>query len=244
MCIGDLCVKDQTFAEATKQPGISFVVGKFDGILGLGWPEISVDGVTPVFDTMVAQNVVEKSVFSFWLNRTAASSPDKESGGEMVLGGTDPAHFAGPIAYVPLTRDGYWQFSMDSLSISGTSYCTNCAAIADTGTSLLAGPTKEITALNKQIGAINFIKGEAIVLCNKIPTMPDVDITIGGTKYTLTAEQYVLKVTQDGQTQCISGFLGIDVPAGPLWIMGDVFIGAYTTVFDKGANRIGFGKSA
>jgi hypothetical protein len=54
----------------------------------------------------VSQGLVEENVFSFWLNRTAG----KLDGGELVLGGYDPAHINGAINYVPVSLDGYWQF--------------------------------------------------------------------------------------------------------------------------------------
>ncbi len=93
----------------------------------------------------------------------------------------------------------------------------------------------------------------------KISSLPDVTIVINGETCTLTGEQYVLQVTEQGATECISGFLGLDLPPpmSPLWILGDVFIGlvlllllvltvcrAYTTIFDMEHNQLGFGKAA
>merc|ERR1712179_824127 len=34
VCVAEVCIKDQLFAEATHEPGIAFLSAKFDGILG------------------------------------------------------------------------------------------------------------------------------------------------------------------------------------------------------------------
>ncbi len=111
-----------------------------------------------------------------------------------MLGGYDPAHFAGPITWVPLTYDTYWQFTMDSLMVNGKAYASSAKAIADTGTSLLAGPSVVVDALNKAIGATKIAQGEYLIDCSKINSLPSVTIQIAGTTFTLTPQQYVLQV--------------------------------------------------
>lgn len=63
-----------------------------------------------------------------------------------------------------------------------------------------------------------------------------------GETYTLSASDYILNV----QGTCLSGFQGIDIniPGGSLWIIGDIFLKKYFTVYDMERNAVGFAKSA
>jgi len=242
--VGDLVVKNQTFAEVTKEPGLSFIVAKFDGLLGMGFPQISVGSVRPVFFNMLDQKLLANPTFSFWLNRKQAET----DGGELVFGDVDPKHYTGDFGTVPLSKDGYWQFKMDSIDFGTTkgAYCKGgCQAIADTGTSLMAGPSAEITEINTKIGATKSLAGEWTIDCSKVSSLPDITLNINGRAYVLHGSDYILTVSAAGQTQCLSGFLGLDVPppAGPLWILGDVFLGTYYTVFDYGNNQLKFARS-
>lgn len=236
--LGGLKPKNQQFGEATAEPGLTFIAAKFDGIMGLGYPTITRISKVPVFDNIVNQGLIKDAVFSVYLAKDATEQP----GGEIVFGGADPKRYTGDFNYVPVTRKGYWQIQMDSLKIGNGTYCTNCVAIADTGTSLIAGPTAQIAEIQKKIGGAPLVSGEYVIDCDEIPSLPAVSITLGNQTYTLHGEDYILKVTQGTVTLCLVGFLGLDVPppAGPLWILGDPFLRTYYTKFDRVNDRLGF----
>jgi hypothetical protein len=219
---------NQTFAMVDDASGLgaAFLIGQFDGILGLAFKSISVDSIPPFFQELVQSGVLDDNVFAFYLDSDGQS-------GELELGGVDPAHFSGSLQKVPLSSDTYWEVVLDNIQLNGYGNVTNVTkAVFDTGTSLLAGPVSEVAAIAKLVGATLFLNGEYTVDCTKIPTMPDLSITVGGQTYVLTAKDYVLNVENLG-IECLLGLVGIDIPApaGPLWILGDVFQRKYYTAY-------------
>merc|ERR1712216_502722 len=149
------------------------------------------------------------------------------------------------MGYTPVTTKGYWQFVVDKVAVGDASFASSIKAIADTGTSLLAIPKTQMDAILKTFpaGVVKpMIKGEYSVDCSKVSSMPTISFTIAGKAFALEGSEYVLNV----QGQCLLGIMGIDVPPprGPLWILGDVFLRKYYTVFDYGNNHLGFATAA
>jgi hypothetical protein len=236
--VAGLNVKLATFAEITDPTGLgpAFGIGKFDGILGMAWQSISVDNIPPIFADLVYENAVDAPVFAFYLPSTSGGT------GELIIGGIDQKHYTGELTYVPLSSETYWELKLDDVTLGGNSVSNTHKAVLDTGTSLLAGPTTEVAALANQVGATPFVNGEYLIDCSKLSSLPNIAFVLGGKSYSLTPTQYTLNV----EGMCLFAFVGIDIPApaGPLWILGDVFIRQYYTVFDWGNQRLGFATMA
>ncbi|KAK4154384.1 vacuolar protease [Chaetomidium leptoderma] len=235
MTIGDLTIKGQDFAEATSEPGLAFAFGRFDGILGLGYDTISVNGIVPPFYKMLEQKLIDEPVFAFYLADTNGES-------EVIFGGVDKDKYKGKITTIPLRRKAYWEVDFDAISYGGdTAELENTGVILDTGTSLIALPTQLAEMLNAQIGAKKNYAGQYQIDCEKRDSLKDVTFNLAGTNFTLGPYDYVLEVSGS----CISTFMGMDFPepTGPLAILGDAFLRRYYSIYDLGANTVGLAEA-
>jgi cathepsin D len=106
---------------------------------------------------------------------------------------------------------------------------------------LLVGPTAQVEQIQTIIGGFPIAPGEYVVLCQLVKFLPTIHINLGGRDFALKPDDYILKTSEDGIDLCIVGIAGIDLPpsVGDLWILGDVFIGRYYSVFDHANKRIG-----
>ncbi|ETS75443.1 Vacuolar protease A [Pestalotiopsis fici W106-1] len=235
--IGDLKIKNQDFAEATSEPGLAFAFGRFDGILGMGFDRLSVNGIVPPFYQMVNQGLIDEPVFAFYL-----SSENGDESSEVIFGGVDKDHYTGKITEIPLRRKAYWEVDLDSISFGDeTAELENTGVILDTGTSLIALPTDLAELLNKEIGAKKGFNGQYTVDCSVRDGLPDISFKLSGYDFAISAYDYILEV----QGSCISTFMGMDFPApvGPLAILGDAFLRKWYSIYDLGKGTVGLAKA-
>ncbi|CAG9314486.1 unnamed protein product [Blepharisma stoltei] len=234
---GNFTIPKVLFGEVTDLQGVAFITGKFDGILGMAWPSIAVNNIPPTFYSLYQTGLIPANQFSVYLSKVV-NAP----GSQLILGGSISSLGKSAFSYVSLSNQTYWLINIDKVSI-GTEKIpfSGLKGIVDTGTSLLVTRSKIMDYMRVKIGIIN-------TDCSNLNTLPNITFTLGGKDYPLTPYQYVLNLTSLNQniTDCEGGLEGADFGAQMEhdFILGDVFIRAYYTLFDYGNSRVGFAPAA
>ncbi|XP_039195892.1 gastricsin-like [Crotalus tigris] len=236
-------ITNQEFGLSETEPGTAFLYARFDGILGLAYPSLSSGGATTVMQGLIQENLIDAPVFSFYLSQ----QPSSQNGGSLIFGGVDSNLYNGQIYWTPVTQDLYWQIAIDGFMVNNqvTNWCSQgCQAIVDTGTSLLTVPGQFFQELMQSIGAQENNNGAFVVSCNNVQYMPTITFAINGVYFPLSPSAYVLQYSNNN---CQIGMMPTYLPSQngqPLWILGDVFLRSYYSVYDLGNNQVGFAAAA
>ncbi|XP_043308300.1 pregnancy-associated glycoprotein 2-like [Cervus canadensis] len=236
--IGRLIAKSQTFVLSMNQLSGALEHAPFDGIMGLAYPSLAIQGTTPIFDTLNKNGIISEPVFAFFIS----SWPQKSS--LLMLGGVEHAYHKGALKWVPVTQAGLWQITVDRISMNRKVIACSggCQAILDVGSPYLFGPTDIVRSIQRSINPSPLQNEQRLILCNRTMTLPPVIFTINGMDLPVSRRYYIQKISEDICFITLNGGTE-NISPSETWVLGDIFLRAYFTVFDRGNNRIGLARS-
>jgi hypothetical protein len=221
---GQIEIHKQCFGMIEKEWGNVFRTSQFDGILGLSFPALSMAKEPVLFDNVEKQHLLKYPMFSFYYNPKGASSIN--------FGYPKRKHFKGKVKWVDVSKPMYWQLEMEDIEVGGKklNLCPDqsCKLVVDTGTHLFTTPSRHLNTILSEIGAG----------CSDKPITFVVKDSNGKHKLTVEPKYYNLKYG----SSCRPGFMALDVPAprGPLFIVGNLFMQKYMTVYSRKPKQVGF----
>lgn len=222
-----IIIKKQAFGMIEKEWGEVFRTAKFDGILGLSFPELSMAKQPVLFDNVESQHLLKYPMFSFYY------SP---SGGQSMIefGYPNQKFFKDKISWVDVSKPMYWQLKLKHIKVGDKKldFCDtqDCKLVVDTGTHLFTSPPNHLDEILSAIGSG----------CDTKPVTYAVEDSSGVHEFTVESKYYQIK-DQD-KDDCRPGYMSLDVPAprGPLFIVGNLFMQKYMTVYSRKPQQVGF----
>jgi hypothetical protein len=224
-CIAENLCTDVRFVAATAQSPEPFSETPFDGILGLGFKDLSMGEHFNIVDDLNANGQLPQGTFAVFLT--------DDSNSEITFGGYRPEQVASDIVWANVVRESYWQVGVDDITFNNveTGLCNGgCQVAVDTGTSMLAGPSDLVDKLSSKLNA----KDD----CSNFDQLPTIGFKVKSKVLNLSPEDYMDKSAGD----CSFSVMSLDVPPpkGPLFIFGDPFLRRFVTIYDRSGPRVGF----
>jgi hypothetical protein len=231
--VGPMEVKGQPFAMIRDMTGDVFSSFPFEGILGLAFKSLAFGGITPFFERVIDQKVLDNNEFAFYLNA------DTSQPSALLWGGVDKDLFEGPIVMFPVTQPHYWsmdlvEFRIGDKIFGGTRHPGSNLkkVIVDSGTTYFTAPRAIIN------GVLEHMQENPCKEVEKYEPMVYVLRGIEGDTFELvvTQETYMVGVAGN-ENVCRPAFMPLDVNPkyGPALILGEVFMRHFFTVFSRGS---------
>ncbi|CAE7782261.1 Ctse, partial [Symbiodinium necroappetens] len=145
-CIAESLCSQVRFIGSVEQSAAPFASTPFDGILGLGFKDLSMGLNFNILDDMYQTGSLPAGQFSVFLTEDGSS--------EITFGGYRPEQLASEVVWAPVTHESYWQVAVQDITFDNTDtgLCgiMGCQVAVDTGTSMLAGPPALVNSLQEK----------------------------------------------------------------------------------------------
>merc|ERR1719389_1231848 len=148
LCMGDSLCINANFIAADKETTEPFREIPFDGIMGLGFKDLSMGKGFNIIDELVGKGALPAGQISFYLTDGGDS--------EVTFGGYKSEYLASDILWAPVEVQSWWQVSIDDITFNNApkGLCSGgCEVAVDTGTSMLAGPSDLVDKLSNMVAA-------------------------------------------------------------------------------------------
>jgi pepsin A len=244
--VGPFTVYNQTFGMIQQQEGRVFDEVPFEGILGLAFPAMSANGVTPFFDNVVKQHALQRSEFGFYF------SLDNPASNAAFWGGVDPVFHKGKIEYFNVTEPYYWSLKLLSFKVGNETLAGEGAPVASLLESDGLGKDRGELKAIVDTGTTFFTAEDGVYeeVMRRIPPKPCSEITeeshpvvtfrlqsaSGEARdFALNNTQYMTSAGTGKSSMCNPAFMRINIPSkhGPAMVLGEVFLRHYFSVFDR-----------
>lgn len=241
--LGDqLVVKQQKFVLASAQQGLDGLIS--DGVFGLGFNPLLADYPT-FLDTLRSQNTIENKAFSLYM---AGDMYRDVSKAKLIIGGYEKSYMHEKnFTYAEVISNDSWAVRLDEVLLNnkplGISFNR---VLIDSGTSSILVPELDLNILLDEFERIigsDFRRGSgfySIANCDDVNKYPTLAFQISGKIFELKPKDYIRK--EKGRWCFLeimsSGLFDTE------WILGDMFLHQYYTLFDIDNKRIGFVKNA
>lgn len=206
----------------------------FSVIVGMGFTTHVPDSSSQMGDVVTLLERVNCDVFSVCLERGA------QNPGWLTLNPTlDMALFRS----VPVVGEKHWAVQLSDVKFAKDKpdpCAGGCAAIVDSGTSMIGVPPSAVAGMLDTIHAIEMD-------CSNLDSLPDLVFNLGEHKFVLPPSGYVIQLDHeiDGLglhnnesrqiSTCLPAFMDMDIRTdmGPVWVLGMPFLRHFHTVFDR-----------
>ncbi|KAI6206316.1 hypothetical protein M3Y94_00896000 [Aphelenchoides besseyi] len=193
------------------------------GILGLSFAQRG--DPTPIFELAVQRGIFENPIFTVFL---ANCNGNCENGGVIKLGSTNPQNCGKAVGSAKIVGNTpYWRFNLDGITANGHTVKSTRNGIADTGTSIIAGPTSVIRQIATSFNA-QLVQGTYVVPCN---AKLHLSFKINGHEYTINEKQLIQEgvvATGNGVDYCQLNLDGDNQLE--FMILGDPFIRGFCLI--------------